>query len=245
MTDWNEIARKQRRRQLLAAGGLLVIGALLIAGGLAVAAAEDGWFGWLSLALGAVLIGLVAGTAMQRLGAVPRRLQPVLVDTDDALAAVPQQPGRAVFGAGTTALAWLIGTVIVTIAAGSEFPLILVLVMWFGLGAFVLLMLVSIRWRIADGGAEQTIDYRVFGYTDRIERIDVLSYQDNKNWLWVHGPATRTWSVFGRPGTPSARSKTVLVLAEFPDRTLAEVAAAVERHTGRSIQVGPLPGEFG
>ncbi|GAC56885.1 hypothetical protein GOHSU_14_00520 [Gordonia hirsuta DSM 44140 = NBRC 16056] len=205
----------------------------------------DRWMRPMFAALAAVMFGFVAGVGLQLTGLVPAGLRPTLDETADDLTMVPQQPGRAAFGMGPVGAAWLVATLIVTLAPAGVAPLVIVAVFWLGTGAFLVLMLASIRWRMSAGRIEQRIDYRIFAYTDHIERVDELSFQENKNWLWVAGPATRTWTVFGRPGRPAPRARTVIVLAELPEMSPGELAAAIERHTGQPILLGPPPGQFG
>ncbi|WP_448221972.1 hypothetical protein [Gordonia iterans] len=245
-TSWEDVARQRRRRETLNCVGVLAfsvffaVGAVLFAGDPA-----DRWWLWTAATLSLFMVGLAAGVLTHRLGLVPRQLHATLTETPSELSMVPQQSGRAAFGMGPAALAWTAAALTVTLAPSSVFPWVMASILWVGSALFVLLMLVSIRWSMSEGTAEQRIDYRLFSYTDRIERIDELSYQQDKNWLWVHGPAIRTWTVFGRTGHPAVRTKTILVLADLPSVTPGELAATIEHHAGRSIHIGPLPGEFG
>lgn len=243
---WVALSRRQRRRQWAAAIFFVVLGAFFAVGAaLPGDDPADRWIQPMFAAMSAVMFGFVLGAGLQLTGLVPAELRPTLDETAEDLTMVAQQPGRAAFGMGPVAAAWLVATLIFTLAPAGVFPLMIVLVMWLGTGAFLLLMLVSIRWRISGGRIEQRIDYRILAYTDRIEQVDELWFQENKNWLWVTGPATRTWSILGRSGRPALRARTVIVLAELPEMSPGELAATIERHTGCPIQLGTQPGQFG
>lgn len=238
-SDWDTFARKQKRKPLMAAAVLGVIGAFLLVGGIAMFAkltGDERWMAGTITLMGAFLLALAGGGLLPRLGWIPRRVQPTFDDDGERLAVVSQPPGRAAWGTGLAAALWTAMTIVALLAPAGAVPIPLVLLAVLGAVLFVVICLVSIRWQIAAGSAEQRIDYRLFAYADRIERIDRMGFQADKNWLWLDGPATRTWSWFGRPGHPTVRQRTVIVLADLPGIAPAELAAAIERHAGVPIQ---------